>query len=39
MAPRDRDTEDFNNPPSWLNEQEEDEENEEYNIGNPEERR
>lgn len=39
MAPRDRDPEDFNNPPQWLDEQAEDEENEEYNIGNREERR
>ena len=39
MAPRDRDPDDFVNHPSWLDEEGEDEENEEYNIGNREERR
>ena len=39
MAPRDRDPDDFTNHPSWLDEQGEDEANEEYNIGNQEERR
>ena len=39
MAPRDRDIEDFGNAPSWLDEQGDDEENEEYNIGNREEQR
>ena len=34
MAQREKDVDDFKNPPSWLDEQREDEETEEYNIGN-----
>lgn len=37
MAPRETDPDDFANHPSWLDEQGEDEENEEYNLGNREE--